>query len=299
MAYTKINWTEDETAPASGIPKTPVSATNLLQMETNLEEALSGTGSAPKIQEDALDTGIVTAGKIATNAITAIKINTGAITVAKIGAGAVTAPKMANDSVATGNIINLAVSEAKLKSNAVTTGKVAASAITEIKIADGAISAEKLKQVLADLLLSSYKVDKIVANDTWPQTTSLTFPVSVMPVINYRWRGKNVDPDPDTFSAWYYNGSIASAVIKPGENYGMLSHVICTSTYIGGDLTLSFLPVCSRGSTSGSGQVTVWDVLTFDATNKIWFYLQDEGGSMTGVWDSIEIEYSISAFGQL
>lgn len=83
---------------------------------------------------NAINTGAITADKVATNAITAGKISAGAVTTEKLYSLSVTADKIATNAITAG----------KISANAITAGNISVNAITTEKIATSAITADKL-----------------------------------------------------------------------------------------------------------------------------------------------------------
>jgi len=99
------------------------------------------------LRTGAINTGKVTATKLAGGAVVAAKLGALAVETAKINNLAVTAEKIAADAVITAKILDLNVTDGKLAADAVTTAKILNANVTAAKLATDAVETAKIKNV--------------------------------------------------------------------------------------------------------------------------------------------------------
>ena len=97
------------------------------------------------VEEDDLEDGSVTTGKLAALAVTTAKIAALAVTTAKLDADAVTSAKIADNAIGNEHMQNDSITAAEIAALAVDTSELAADAVTGAKLADNAVGNEHLQ----------------------------------------------------------------------------------------------------------------------------------------------------------
>lgn len=123
-----------------------------------VDDAATVRDQLMKLQENIAD---AVSGSIPDASITEAKLADNAVSAAKIADGAVTAAKIADGEIVNAKIRDLTIETSKLAALAVTNAKLAADAVSTEKIANGAVSFEKLAESTVDTLLTnSLKIQK-------------------------------------------------------------------------------------------------------------------------------------------
>lgn len=117
--------------PFAGVDDAATVRDQLMKLQENIANAVSG--SIPDAS--------ITEAKLADNAVSAAKIADGAVTAAKIADGEIVNAKIRDLTIETSKLANEAVTDAKLAANAVTEGKIADGAVTANTLAESTIEA--------------------------------------------------------------------------------------------------------------------------------------------------------------